>query len=102
MPVAYRTDAAENDLRNIAFQIGIESGRPATADKIVDELIDCCNHLAELSAISRLGTTAAELGRGIRLLSHRRWVIVFRYVADDVVVLRIIDGSQDYLTWKLG
>jgi len=101
MPVAHRTEAAADDLRKIAVQIGIESGRPATADKIVDELIDCCDRLAELSTVSRLGTAAPELGHEIRLFSHRRWVIIFRYVDEGVLVLRIVDGSQDYLSWKL-
>src|SRR3990172_2997459 len=101
MPAAYRTQAADNDLRNIAFQIGVESRRPLTAEKIIDEIVDCCDHLTELSSVSRLGTVAIELGLGVRLFSHRRWVIIFRYVDDGVLILRIADGSQDYLSWKL-
>ena len=61
MPHAYRTEAADSDLRNIAFQIGIESARPQIADKVVDDLVDCCEQLALLSPLSRLGT-AAPLG----------------------------------------
>jgi plasmid stabilization system protein ParE len=102
MPVAHRTEIADNDLRNIAYQIGVESGRPLTAERIVDELIDCCDQLAALSAISRLGTSASELGPGIRLFTHRRWVIIFRYVNEGVLILRIADGSQDYLSWRIG
>ena len=98
---AFRTEAADGDLREIAYRIGVESGRPVTADKIIDELIDCCDRLADLSNISQLGTTASELGRGIRLFSYKRWVIVFRYIDAGVLILRIADGSQDYLTWKL-
>jgi len=101
MPAAHRTDAANRDLVEIAVQIGVESGRPLTADRIVDELVDCCDHLAKLSTTSQLGTAATELGPGIRLFHHLRWVIVFRYVDDGVLVLRIVDGSQDYLSWKL-
>ena len=101
MRVAYRTEAADNDLRDIAFQIGVENGRPETADRIVDELVDCCEHLAELSPQSRLGTAASELGRGVRIFTHRRWVIVFRYIDEGILVLRIADGAQDYLSWKL-
>jgi plasmid stabilization system protein ParE len=102
MPFAYRTGTADNDLRSIAYQIGVESGRPLTAEKIVDELIDCCDHLADVSPTSRIGSSAPELGRGILLLSHRRWVIIFRYIDEGVLILRIADGSQDYLSWKLG
>jgi hypothetical protein len=49
MPVAHRTDAANRDLGDIAFQIGIESGRPLVADRVIDELIDCCDQLAALT-----------------------------------------------------
>jgi plasmid stabilization system protein ParE len=102
MPVAYRTETADNDLRDIAYQIGVESGRPLTAERIIDELIDSCDHLAELTPAAQLGTAAPELGRGVRLLSHRRWVIIFRYLDEGVLILRIADGSQDYLAWKFG
>ena len=90
------------DLVEIAYQIGVESGRPLAADRIVDELVDCCEHLAKFSPQSQLGSAAAELGPGIRLFHHLRWVIIFRYIDDGVLVLRIVDGSQDYLSWKLG
>jgi plasmid stabilization system protein ParE len=64
-------------------------------------LADCCEQLAELSPNSQLGTAANELGKGVRLFHHRRWVIIFRYVDDGVQILRIVDGAQDYLSWKL-
>jgi plasmid stabilization system protein ParE len=80
----------------------VESGRPQTAERVVDELIDCCNRLAELHPMAQLGTAAPELGLGVRLFSHQRWVILFRYVDDGLLVLRIADGSEDYLAWKLG
>lgn len=48
-----------------------------------------------------MGTVAPELGTGIRLFSYRRWVIVFRYENHGIDVLRIVDGRQDYLSWKL-
>jgi hypothetical protein len=52
--------------------------------------------------MAQLGTAAPELGLGVRLFSHQRWVILFRYVDDGLLVLRIADGSEDYLAWKLG
>ena len=101
MPPAYRTKAADDDLRNIALQIGNESGRLQTADRIVDDLISCCERLAEFSGVSRMGTPAPKLGSDVRLFAHQRWVIVFRYLDEGVLVLRIADGSQDYMSWKL-
>jgi plasmid stabilization system protein ParE len=55
MPVAIRTQIADEDLRNIAYQIGVESARPSTADRIVDELVDCCDQLAQFAAMSQWG-----------------------------------------------
>lgn len=46
MAVAYRTSAADSDLREIAYQIGVESGRPQVAFDVVDDLIACCDNSA--------------------------------------------------------
>lgn len=100
-PQAVRTIAANDDLRGIARQIGNDSGRPILAERIIDEIIDCCDYLAELSTKSKLGTAKPRLGAGVRLFSHKRWVIIFRYAEPGVLILRIADGGQDYLSWKL-
>ncbi len=97
-----RSDAAELDLQEIAFQIAFTSRRPILADVIIDELIAECEKLAELSATAKLGTRAPELGDDIRLFSYNRWVIIFRYGLHGIDVFRIADGSQAYLAWKLG
>jgi len=96
-----RTEAAERDLREIARQIAVTDGRAATADRIIDELIDKCNRLAEHSRVAVQGTAAPEIGPTVRIIPHRRWVILFRYEPHGVDILRFADGSQDYLTWKL-
>ena len=101
MPAVRRTEAAERDLQSIAFQIALVDRRPATADRIIDELIGQCFKLAEQSPVAVLGTAAPELGDGVRLFPYKRWVILFRYETDGVDILRFADGSQDYLSWKL-
>ena len=100
--IARRTESAENDLLEIAYQIAVVDGRLETAERLIDELIDQANSLAQTSGIAEMGTAASELGERIRLFSHRRWVIIFRYEEHGVDVIRIVDGSQDYLSWKLG
>lgn len=99
---ARRTFAAERDLEDIVFQIAIEEERPIVAERILLELQQRCDKLAELASIAREGTSAPRLGDGVRLVAHRRWVIIFRYDPEGVLVLRIADGSQDYLSWKIG
>jgi plasmid stabilization system protein ParE len=99
MPTAYRTELADEDLRAIAFQIGVESGRPQAADQIIDELLDCCDRLGQLAPSVQAGTLRPDLGAGVRLFAHRRWVVIFRYLDDGALILRIVDGSRDYLSW---
>ena len=35
MPTARRSESAERDLREIAFQIALKDGRPITADQLI-------------------------------------------------------------------
>jgi plasmid stabilization system protein ParE len=49
----------------------------------------------------RSRTSAPEIGERVRLFSYKRWVILFRYEPHGIDVLRLADGSQDYLSWKL-
>lgn len=101
MVTARRTEAAERDLRDIAFHIGFTDHRPLTADRIIDELIEQADTLAELSSSSVMGTACPEIGVGVRLFTYKRWVILFRYEPHGVDVLRFADSSQDYLSWRL-
>lgn len=101
MPTVHRTAAAEQDLQDILFHIAVEEERPIVAQKVLDELVERCNQLAELSSVATEGTLASRIGEGVRLVAHKRWVILFRYVPDGVMILRIADGSQDYLAWRL-
>jgi len=99
MATAFRTTAANDDLCGMALQIGVESGRPAAAERVIDELIDCCDRLAALAPHAKLGTRIPQLGEEVRLFSHKRWVVIFRYLNDGALILRIVDGSRDYMSW---
>jgi len=101
MPKAKRTQAADRDLESIAYEIGLVHGRVRAAEQIIDELIGQCDRLAEFASTAVLGTNTPQLGEGVRLFGYKRWVIVFRYTPDGIIVLRIADGSQDYLSWEL-
>lgn len=88
-------------MENIGYQIAVVDGRTELAKRILHELVNHLERVAELSGVSQLGTEASELGVGVRLIAHRRWVVLFRYIEDGILVLRIADGRQDYLAWKL-
>jgi plasmid stabilization system protein ParE len=98
--LAVRSESAEADLREIAFQVAVMDGRVETAERLIDELIEQAENLARTSGVAEMGTIAPELGERIRLFSYKRWVVIFRYEKHGVEVLRIVDGSQDYLSWK--
>lgn len=91
---ARRTEAAERDLRDIAFHIGVVDNRPVTADRVIDELIEKADALARLSRSSAMGTACPEIGHGVRLFSCRRWVILFRYEPHGVDILRILSSDS--------
>lgn len=99
--VAKRTQSAEADLRSIAYQIALKDGRIETAERVIDAIIAVCETLAHHSQASQIGTLCPELGNQIRLFSHSRWVIIFRYRSYGIDVLRIADSSQDYWSWTL-
>jgi plasmid stabilization system protein ParE len=71
MPQALRTFAAEHDLEEIGYQIAVNDGRPETARRILKELVAQCDRLAELAAVSELGTAAPEIGEGVRLFTFK-------------------------------
>jgi len=78
MPNAIRTEAAENDLQEIAYYIAAKDRRPLVADKIVAEITSKCDSYAQTAGA--VGTDAPHLGKGYRTFPHKRWVIIFRYL----------------------
>lgn len=84
---------AREDIKEIGRYIGREQQRPSTAAKIMRLIRDHCDQLARFP-IS--GTARPDLGEDIRVTSLKRWVIVFRPTENDIVVLRIVDGSRDW------
>jgi plasmid stabilization system protein ParE len=43
-----------------------------------------------------MGTARPDLGGDLRVFSHKRYVIVYRALADGIEVLRVVDGARDY------
>ena len=93
MPRLIRTPAAEEDLLEIAYYIAVEQGRPLTAERVVDELHAKC---LQYAANPMIGTAAPALGADYRFFHCKRWVIIYRPIADGIEVMRIVDGARDY------
>lgn len=93
MPRVIRTPTAARDLDEIFDYIAIEGGRPATAEKLIRDIGAKCQIYA---AQPGMGTARPDLGEDLRVLSHKRYVIVFRPLADGIEILRVVDGARDY------
>lgn len=82
--------AAGEDLIEIA--IFIAQDNPARALTFVDELEGKCNGLGQAPGI---GTKRPELGRGIRMLPHGRYLIFYREVGGALRIERNIHSARD-------
>ena len=97
MTQAEWTPDAVLDLANIVDYIAEEAGRQSVARKVYFGIKETCNNYAsQFGAGHVLGTERPELGVGIRSVTYKRWVILFRPVRNTVQVVAVVDGSRDY------
>jgi len=82
--------AARDDLLEIALYIAQDN--PARASTFVDELESRCLGLGNSPSI---GTARPELGEGIRMLPHGRYLIFYRHTKTEVRVERVMHGARD-------
>jgi toxin ParE1/3/4 len=82
--------AAEADLMDIATFVAQDN--PKRALTFVDELEGKCNALGGAPGI---GTSRPELGEGICMLPHGRYLIFYRAVNKGLRIERIMHGARD-------
>ena len=82
--------AAEEDLLNVA--VFIAQDNRARALTFVDELESKCDALGRAPGI---GTPRPELGDGVRMLPHGRYLIFYREANKGLRIERIIHGARD-------
>lgn len=87
------TPAAERDLEDIAYYIGVTDHRPSTAMRLIDQLVAKCQLYATQPA---MGARYPELGENLRLFRHKRYVVIYKPHEAGIEVLRVVDGSRDY------
>ena len=87
----YRLSAlAERDLKEIWYYVG-EDASPATADKLIDAIVDRFEMLAEQP---RMGRLRSEFGPGVRSFTAENYIVYYRH-EDDVLIARILHGRRD-------
>lgn len=83
---------AEADLEKIGDHIARDN--PARAASFVRELLDRCRHLADMPQAFAL--VPRYEGHGIRRLVHGRYLVFYRVMEEEVQVLHILNGAQDF------
>ena len=81
---------AERDLEEIWSYVA-EDASPATADRLIDAIIDRLEFLAEQP---RMGRLRPEFGAGVRSFTVENHVIYYRH-DEAVVIARVLHGRRD-------
>ena len=91
--MAYRlTRDAESDLDDIWRYIAEETGVPETAQHLIESITD---RFDSLSVHPRMGRVRPDLRRGLRSHPVGNYLIFYRLVATDVLILRVLHGRRD-------
>ncbi len=83
---------AERDLDEIWSYVA-ENASPVTADRLVDDIVDRFDLLAEHPGMGRQG---AEVGPGVRSIAVETYIIYYR-LEGDVLIARILHGRRDQI-----
>ncbi|HEY8696833.1 MAG TPA: type II toxin-antitoxin system RelE/ParE family toxin [Rhizomicrobium sp.] len=84
------TREAESDLEDIADHIAVDS--PSRAKSFVTELRRKAENIGYMP---HAHPPRPNLGKNVRIAVHGRYVIIFRDLPRQVVVLRIVHGARD-------
>lgn len=87
-------ESAKADVLDILDYITRESGSLVTGRRFIGLLQQKCRSLASLPG--QMGRARPELRADIRSVSHRGYVIFFRYVDDVFEVVNILEGHRDF------
>lgn len=85
--------AARDDLGQIYRYIRRQSGSGETARRFVHDLRQKCDALASAPIV--MGRPRTELRPDLRSHPYKSYVIFFRYVADVLEIVNVIEGHRD-------
>jgi toxin ParE1/3/4 len=81
---------AEQDLEEIWIYVA-DDASPATADRLIDAIVDRFDLLGEQPALGRL---RPEFGAGVRSFVVESYVIYYR-AAEEVLIARVLHAHRD-------
>ena len=86
---------AEEDLRRIAYYVGVERQSPQGACRVIDSVRENCDLYATQP---KMGQQRPDLEPGIRVFSVGNYVVLYFPVEDGIHVIRVCEGHRDYPT----
>jgi toxin ParE1/3/4 len=87
-----RSTQADSDLDDIWLYVASQSGSVDLADRFIDSITD---RFFLLASHPNLGRTRDDLRRGLRSFPVGDYIIIYRIVQDeDVLILRVARGSR--------
>ena len=89
-PHVQLTDQAQEDLIGIWSYIADDNSD--AADRLLDEIDEICNTLAEAP---RAGRLREDLSPDLRSLHVGNYVILYRPHGDSIIVIRVLHGARD-------
>jgi toxin ParE1/3/4 len=98
------SDEAKDDLADFWLfhhRMALENGQDAQilADSAVDTFF---KRARDLELFPEMGRRREELGKGIRCLPIRKYLVFYKVRSNDVLLVRVIHGSRDLETiWNL-
>ncbi|MGO4440241.1 type II toxin-antitoxin system RelE/ParE family toxin [Rhizobium sp. RAF56] len=85
--------AAKRDITEIMAFIAAETGSVSSGRRFAERLLSKCSNLSALPG--HMGRPRPELGEGIRSSAFQGYLIIYRYIDDILVVVRIFEGHRD-------
>jgi plasmid stabilization system protein ParE len=92
MPRILWTPVAESDLDDILYYIAVVDRKPATGERIYQEIRD---RVAEHANRLLPGYHHPGAPEGWLYLKHKRWLVFYLPLGDGIEVMRVIDAVRD-------
>lgn len=88
---------AQQDLFDIKEYIVQESDNPASAIKVVSEIIECYKHLKEFPMLGGELSKKIDISTDYRYIISSNYIIFYKFDNEYVSIYRIFDVRRDYL-----
>ena len=98
----YYSDDVRRDMDEIWDYIMIELCNPSAAEKVVNQIMDKIEQLAEFPNRGALVSTVASAINDYRFLVSGHYLIFYRVEGNDVYIDRVLYERRDYLRILFG